>query len=32
VSGITAYEDFENTAKLATILAKELTPEILSAF
>ena len=31
-SGITAYEDFENTAKLATILAKELTPEILSTF
>lgn len=32
MSGITAYEDFENTAKLAAILAKELTPEILSAF
>ena len=31
-SGITAYEDFENTAKLATILAKELTPEILATF
>ena len=31
-SGITAYEDFENTAKLVTILAKELTPEILSTF
>ena len=32
MAGITAYEDFESTAKLATILAKELTPEILSAF
>ena len=32
MSGITAYEDFENTAALATILAKELTPEILSGF
>jgi putative aminopeptidase FrvX len=31
-SGITAYEDFENTAKLATILAKELTPELLDSF
>jgi putative aminopeptidase FrvX len=32
MAGITAYEDFENTAKLATILAKELTPEILETF
>ena len=32
MAGITAYEDFESTAKLATVLAKELTPEILSAF
>ena len=32
MAGITAYEDFENTAALATVLAKELTPEILSTF
>lgn len=31
-SGITAYEDFESTTRLATILAKELTPEILDTF
>ena len=30
--GITAYEDFENTAKLVTILAKELTPDIFAGF
>lgn len=32
MAGITAYEDFENTAKLVSILAKELTPDILSSF
>lgn len=32
MSGITAYEDFESTAQLATTLAKELTPEILDSF
>ena len=32
MAGITAYEDFENTAKLVSILASELTPEILSTF
>ena len=32
MSGITAYEDFENTAKLVSILATELTPEILAGF
>lgn len=31
-SGITAYEDFENTAELVSILAKELTPDIFSTF
>ena len=31
-SGITAYEDFESTAKLATVLAKELTTELLDSF
>lgn len=32
MTGITAYEDFESTAALAAILAKELTPDILSSF
>ena len=32
MSGITAYEDFENTAKLVSILAQELTPEIFDSF
>ena len=32
MTGITAYEDFESTASLATVLAKELTPDILSSF
>ena len=32
MSCITAYEDFENTAELGAILAKELTPEILESF
>ena len=32
MTGITAYEDFENTAALVTILAKALTPDILSLF
>ena len=32
MAGITAYEDFENTARLVSILATELTPEILSSF
>ena len=32
MAGITAYEDFENTAKLVSILAAELTPEILAGF
>ena len=32
VSCITSYEDFENTAELVSILAKELTPDILAAF
>ena len=32
MAGITAYEDFENTAELVSILAKELTPEILTGF
>ena len=32
MAGITAYEDFESTAALTTILAKELTPDVLSAF
>lgn len=32
MTGITAYEDFENTAALAAILVKELTPDILSGF
>ena len=31
-AGITAYEDFENTAELAARLARELTPDILAAF
>lgn len=30
--GITAYEDFENTAELASLIAKDLTPEILASF
>ena len=32
MAGITAYEDFENTARLVSILAKALTPEILDTF
>ena len=32
MSSITSYEDFENTAELVSILAKELTPDILEAF
>jgi putative aminopeptidase FrvX len=32
MAGITAYEDFESTATLATVLAKELTPEIPESF
>ncbi len=32
MSCITAYEDFENTAELVAILAKELSPEILEGF
>ena len=32
MSCITSYEDLENTVKLVAILAKELTPEILSTF
>ena len=32
MAGITAYEDFENTAELVTVLAKELTPEIFAGF
>ena len=32
MSCITSYEDFENTAELVAILAKDLTPEILSTF
>ena len=32
MAGITTYEDFEHTAALATILAKELTPDVLSTF
>ena len=32
MSGITAYEDFENTAALVALLAQDLTPEILAAF
>lgn len=31
-AGITAYEDFENTTKLVSILAQELTPELLESF
>lgn len=31
-SGITSYEDFESTAKLAALIAKELTPEIFDTF
>ena len=32
MTGITAYEDFENTAALAAILAKELSMDIFSGF
>lgn len=32
MSCITSYEDFENTAELVAILAKELNPDILGAF
>ena len=32
MTSITSYEDFENTAELVSILAKELTPEILASF
>lgn len=32
MTGITAYEDFETTAQLVTILAEALTPEILAGF
>ena len=32
MAGITAYEDFENTAQLVSLLAKELTPEIFAGF
>lgn len=32
MAGITAYEDFENTARLVSILATELTPEIFATF
>lgn len=32
MSCITSYEDFENTAELVSILAKELTPDILASF
>ena len=32
MAGITAYEDFENTAKLVSILAQKLTPEIFASF
>ncbi len=32
MSGITAYEDFENTARVAALIAKALTPEIFDTF
>ena len=32
MSGITAYEDFINTAKLAALIARDLTPEIFETF
>ena len=32
MSGITAYEDFESTAGLAALIAKDLTPEIFDTF
>ena len=32
MTGITAYEDFESTAALVSILAKELSPDILASF
>ena len=31
-SCITAYEDFENTSELVSLIAKDLTPEILASF
>lgn len=31
-SSITAYEDFENTAELVSLIAKDLTPQILETF
>ena len=31
-SCITAYEDFENTAELVSLIAKDLTPQILGSF
>ena len=31
-SCITAYEDFENTAELVSVIAKDLTPQILASF
>lgn len=32
MSGITAYEDFESTAEIAALIARDLTPEILETF
>ena len=32
VSGITSYEDFESTAKLAAVIAQDMTPEIFDTF
>ena len=32
MSCITSYEDFDHTAELVSILAKELTPDILASF
>ena len=32
MSGITAYEDFETTAKLVALIAKEMTPQIFDTF